>query len=412
MASSVVRSQDASLNTPETSDLFNVPLAVSHPLLPGAYQIEEIKESECALVIFAQHQPTSVWRVIKLLRPYQDTRYSLGTLEERQHCQLEALRQNRRFTPEVYLGLAPVEKLDLENRQISLGPVLGEPTPEMLEREREYALVMQRLPEHDRLDHVLQKGKRAQLQRIMRLLAEKITLLHLNLATSFPEQDEKQWGRNEQIQKKLLHNFDLLNLIVTTCTDKNDEAHRGLESRLFQLEEKLYAIFTTWQSRGYFEWRVAEQHIKRCHGDLKSPNIWVFPNKRGWGQHILQTVLILDGADFNPSYTHIDILSDIALLAADIQARTNSLSLANCLLESYLKINGQQDEVSRAVLGYYLVEKAIVGAAVSLVYDHLPELGHAFLRVAEQRLEDLMRARPVEALAASPATYIPALGQQ
>ena len=106
-------------------------------------------------------------------------------------------------------------------------------------------------------------------------------------------------------------------------------------------------------------------------------------------------MLLLDAADFNPSYTHIDILSDIALLAADIQARTNSLSLANCLLESYLEMNGQRDEVSRAVLGYYLVEKAIVGAAVSLVYDHLPELGHAFLRVAEQRLEDLMQTQSV-----------------
>src|SRR5579883_1461687 len=395
MASSVVRFQDASLNIPETSDLSNVPLPASHPFSPGAYQIEERKESECAKVIFSRHIPTSICRVIKILQPYQDTRYSLETLEKRQCCQLEALRQNRRFTPEVYLGLAPVKELDLENRRLALGPVLEDPTQEMLESGCEYALVMQRLPENDRLDHVLQKGKTAQLRRIMQLLAEKITFLHLNLALALPEQDEKQWGRNEQLQEKLLHNFHLLDLILTTCTDKNNEANRRLESRLFHLEEKLYAVFTTWKARGYFERRVAEQHIKHCHGDLKSPNIWVFPNKRGWGQHIPQTALILDGADFNPSYTHIDILSDIALLADDIQARTNSLSLANCLLESYLEMNGQRDEVSRAVLGYYLVEKAIVGAAVSLVYDHLPELGHAFLRVAEQRLEDLMQTQSV-----------------
>jgi aminoglycoside phosphotransferase family enzyme len=305
-----------------------------------------------------------------------------------------------------------VKELDLENRRLALGPVLEDPTQEMLESGCEYALVMQRLPENDRLDHVLQKGKTAQLRRIMQLLAEKITHLHLNLASCLPEQSAKQWGGNEQLQKKLLHNFDLLNLVVTTCNDNNNEAYRSLESQLLHLEEKLYAVFTTWKARGYFEWRVAEQRIKRCHGDLKSPNIWVFPNKRGWGQNTPQTVLILDGADFNPSYTHIDILSDIALLADDIQARTNSLSLANCLLESYLEMNGQRDEASRAVLGYYLVEKAIVGAAVSLVYDHLPELGHAFLRVAEQRLEDLTRTRGVQALAAFPATYIPAHERQ
>jgi aminoglycoside phosphotransferase family enzyme len=397
MKSSVVRDQGASLGMPETVSPSNVPLSTSRSHSPCAYQIEEVKESECARVIFARHMQTSTRRVIKILRPYQDTRYSLGTLEERQRCQLEALSQNRRFTPEVYLGLAPVEKLDLENEQISLGHVLENPTPEMLESGCEYALVMQQLPENDRLDHVLQKGKRAQLQGIMQLLAEKITFLHLNLASFLPEQGEKQWGGNEQLQKKLLHNFDLLDSILTTYNDKNDEAYRCLENRLFHLKEKLYAVFTIWKARGYFEWRVAEQRIKRCHGDLKSPNIWVFPRKRGWGRNIPQTVLILDGADFNASYTHIDILSDIALLAVDIHARTAFLSpaLADQLMQSYLRLTNQRDEGSQAVLSYYLVEKAIVGAAVSLVYDHLPELGHAFLHVAEQRLEDLMRARSV-----------------
>src|SRR5579883_2933703 len=222
MASSVVRFQDASLNIPETSDLSNVPLPASHPFSPGAYQIEERKESECAKVIFSRHIPTSICRVIKILQPYQDTRYSLETLEKRQCCQLEALRQNRRFTPEVYLGLAPVKELDLENRRLALGPVLEDPTQEMLESGCEYALVMQRLPENDRLDHVLQKGKTAQLHGVMQLLAEKITIIHNKLTPPLSEQDALHWGGEKHLQNKLLHNLALLELISGTASPEMD----------------------------------------------------------------------------------------------------------------------------------------------------------------------------------------------
>ncbi len=38
------------------------------------------------------------------------------------------------------------------------------------------------------------------------------------------------------------------------------------------------------------------------------------------------------------------------------------------------------------MLAYYLIEKAIVGAAISLLYDGLPDLGWAFLKIAETRL--------------------------
>jgi len=99
----------------------------------------------------------------------------------------------------------------------------------------------------------------------------------------------------------------------------------------------------------------------------------------------------LDAADFNPAYTRIDILSDIALLAADIQTRTRLPALADLFLDTYLQCMGQQDDTAAAVLAYYLVEKAVVGAAISLVYDNLPELGLAFLETAEMRVDALKK---------------------
>jgi aminoglycoside phosphotransferase family enzyme len=344
--------------------------------------------------------------VIKILQAYQDTRYSLATQQERLECQLEALGQNRRFTPGVYLGLAQMEAFDLQQGLITLGHVMVHPGQQAPESEHEYALVMHRLPEANRLDVILGKGPK-RLQKPLHMLATRIASLHQDVAS--PLSQEEGWGSYEQLREKLLHNFQLLDL-MPTVPHQQSAAESTLQCRLYALKEGLFAVLTLWEARGYFERRLSEQRIRRCHGDLKSPNIWIFPGKARWKQPGSPAVLILDGADFNPSYTHIDMLSDIALLAADIQARTNARSpaLADSLTENYLQLTDQCDTVSRAILGYYLVEKALVGAAISLVYDHLPELSYAFLHVAEQRLEPLTDARPNPSQPASPGAYSPA----
>jgi aminoglycoside phosphotransferase family enzyme len=400
----------SSLSAPETVSLPNLPRYVSRTLPPCTYQIEEVKESECALVIFARHMHSAMPVVIKLLQAYQDTRYSLATQQERQQCQLAALEQNRRFTPEVYLGLAQIEVLDLQQGLLTLGQVMVHPEQETLAGEHEYALVMHRLPEESRLDVMLRKSPK-RLQKPLQLLATRIAALHQDVLS--PLSQDEHWGSSEQVREKLMHNFQLLDLILTTPR-YHDAAESTLQDRLSDLREGLFAVFTLWAARGYFERRVSEQRIRCCHGDLKSPNIWVFPGKAGWRRQGWPEVLILDGADFNPSYTHIDMLSDIALLAVDIQARTNAFSptLADRLTQSYLQLTDQCDTVSQAILRYYLVEKALVGAAVSLVYDDLPELGHAFLHVAEQRLGPVISARPGQSQPASPAAYTPALEPQ
>ena len=90
-------------------------------------------------------------------------------------------------------------------------------------------------------------------------------------------------------------------------------------------------------------------------------------------------------------YSYIDILSDFAMLVTDIHARTKSRELANFMVEEYLRLTHQADKASRLVLAYYLVEKAIIGAAVSILYDNVPDVGLGFLGVASTRMIDLER---------------------
>ncbi len=173
------------------------------------------------------------------------------------------------------------------------------------------------------------------------------------------------------------------------------------------LTEALLPILTDAKYREfqqYFIQRVRRQQVKRCHGDLKARNIWITssPSHQG-SEHseIWSGVRVLDAVDFNPEFCNIDTLSDFAMLVADIHARTDSsLVLDNhvymdppnfvkSMIEDYLCQTKQEDIGSRFVLNYYLVEKAFVGALVSILYDGNLGLGRAFLEVTQKYLHEL-----------------------
>ena len=100
--------------------------------------------------------------------------------------------------------------------------------------------------------------------------------------------------------------------------------------------------------------------IKRCHGDLKSPHIWITPytyisNSEPW-----MYVRVLDAIDFNPTYCNIDILSDLAMLILDIQARTKSSEITSQFVKDYLLLTSKEREYSSSTSllshrkGYYV----------------------------------------------------------
>jgi len=380
------------------------------------YEIEDTRLSECALILFARDAPESKRVVIKLLRNYADTRYNLDTLERRQHCQLEALERNKVFTPDVYQGLARadyfdlpqgtfpvseiiknpmpagISQLNLRNGYIYTNPIIEKPTEQTLDPGVEYALVMNELPQNRRLDHLLLQESKLSLQYI-RLLTRHIAHVHELLDPATFSQDGLQWGSYEQLRRKLMHNFGLLDLVLVAnshcrINSWSEETLTQLRETLGRLKKVLISAFMQSCYHDYFEQRAKEQRIRRCHGDLKSPNIWILPGDRENDEK--DAVKILDAIDFNPAYSNIDTLSDLAMLVIDIQTRTGSDFLADKMIKCYLSLTGQEGDVAKSVLDYYLVEKAIVGAAISIVYDDAPSLGLNLLKVAEMRLNCLI----------------------
>jgi hypothetical protein len=276
---------------------------------------------------------------------------------------------------------------------------------------------MRQLPKEWRLDLLLNRESIFSLRRYVQLLTKRLMQIHQKI-NPLPIEDARKWGAFQQLKRKLEHNLALADPLLkafengqySSCKlienpvnclkdtffkvlphGQNHRYYYRLKENFSWLKNNLLQVFIEDPFEEYFEQRVLEQRIKRCHGDLKAPNIWIAPYESSSDIGPEKFIHVLDAIDFNPSYCNIDILSDLAMLVIDLQVRTKSSLLADLMIEEYLEITGQDDKIARLVLSYYLVEKAYVGAAISFVYDNLPKLGWAFLKVAETRMNDLKR---------------------
>jgi len=83
-----------------------------------------MRVSEPACILFAHHTSSNYRVVLKLLFKFQDTRYKLTSVDERQMCQLEALNWNRLFTPNIHIGLAHICHWDRKQALIEIDEII------------------------------------------------------------------------------------------------------------------------------------------------------------------------------------------------------------------------------------------------------------------------------------------------
>lgn len=357
------------------------------------YRVVGKEHSTSAYIFFVLHPHTHKHIVLKVLRKIEDERYDFSTIEKRQRCQIEAFDQNPKFTSDIYLGLAHIRETieELERKkdtleEIGVGPILDNPgKSEQSPVEKEYALLMHRLPEHCKLDNLLKTNsgyiKGETIPSYLQLLLERIYAIHTD-DTIFPafatESATDQWGSVEQLRKKLQMNLSWFKGALDRSPDLSDTYNWLKESLLPVLDIKKY--------QELFEQRLAGKHIKYCHGDLKANNIWVVPDEQPEA-----CVKLLDCIDFKPLFCMIDTLSDIALLIVDIQAHTNNPDLANAVIDEYLRISQEEEEAARDLLAYYLVEKAFIGMVNSYIDNKNGELRMSYAKVVHQRMDELVR---------------------
>jgi aminoglycoside phosphotransferase family enzyme len=356
------------------------------------FRIDEIIKSSASSVALNNHHPVMRDFCLKMWRECHNKLYNIGDLTQQTTFLLEGLTFNRRFSGDVCFGIVPV----LLNRfhRMKCGPLNKNPVFENLVLSRPYALVMKRLKEEWRLDKQLQSEKLGSKPG-MEFLAHQVASMHKRLDDSLPE-----FGTPERIAGKLKFNIEQFHEALSKRRANPHRMARSTfsEAEMARIESASILLKQLSEERQHdFEKRHNEKRIKRCHGDLKTSNLWICPLiDKSQAQ---ERFVALDCVDFNPEFCNIDTLSDVAMLAVDLEMRLENVTkshneklsaqqLVRHFIQTYLKAMGENDNVW-PILEYYMTEKAIVCAYMSMLYDQSPLLGERYLKVVLAHSQEL-----------------------
>lgn len=266
--------------------------------------------------------------VYKIKKPINIPFVDYSTLARRRFCCLEELRLNRRYAPELYLGLV----------EISGAP--GAPVLGALNADTgsgfEYAVKMKRFEEAGRLDHLSRNGKLTP-EHIAGLVA---AVIHFhNSAAVAPV--NSPFGGLESVGAPALENITALQSMM---------ADAGDQQRLASLLSWTQAVFA--RLSPLLMQRQAAGFIRECHGDLHLRNLVL----------IGERVTLFDCIEFNEEFRWIDVASEIAFTYVDLLDHRQP-GLASWLLSQWLM--GTGDYTAVPLLRFYAVYRALVRAKVA-----------------------------------------------
>jgi len=269
----------------------------------------------------------------KIKKPLDLGFVDYSTLARRRYFCTEEVRLNQRLAPSLYLRTVPITgSID---RPVFDGE--GEPI--------EYAVMMRRFPQQARLDSLLVANQLP--VAAMDALGETLAALH-DAAPRAPA--DSPHGRPERIGAPMLDNFEVLQALAPDdwrelVQNARDWTCRGLD--------KLAPVM---------ELRAQQGYIRECHGDLHLGNTLQWQ-----GEFVL-----FDAIEFDPGLRWIDLMSDLAFVLMDLEAR-GALQHAHRLKNAYLEASS--DYQGLALLRLYLVYRAMVRAKIAILRAQQVEEG-------------------------------------
>jgi hypothetical protein len=290
----------------------------------------ELRETHISWVFLTE---TEVWKIKK---PVSLGFLDFGTPEKRRlACEAE-VRLNRRLSPEVYLGVLPVD-LD-ENGRHRLG---GSGTPV------DWAVHMRRLPDSERGDLRLSQGRlpSSDLSRV----AARLARFHRECGV---REEAARFGSVSAIRFNVQENFDQTRSTIRDYLGAEQVAE--LESwQLRFLEEKA----------ALFEERIRKGRIRDGHGDLRLEHLYF--DDRG-------TITVVDCIEFNDRFRFADVCADVVFLAMDLSWR-GRVDLAEHFLACYAREADDFDLYP--VVDFYESYRAFVRGKISSMVAADPEAG-------------------------------------
>lgn len=246
------------------------------------------------------------------------------TLEKRHTCCREEIRLNGRLAPSLYLGVESV------TGSVEAPRIGGEGTA------IEYAVHMKRFPQDALLSHLLERGelRPAHINAFAREVAE----FHRGLE---PAPSASRFGNPEQVHKPVSDSFSH---VADSVADAEVLEH---VRRLREWSDLEFA-----DRQADFARRKQGGAIRECHGDMHLGNIVLLDGQ----------VTIFDCIEFNEDLRWIDVMSEVAFAAMDLEDRGRS-DLGHRFLNAYLQRTGDYDGL--AVFHFYAAYRAMVRAKVA-----------------------------------------------
>ena len=288
----------------------------------------------------------------KIKKPVAFGFVDFSTLEQRLRYCHEEIRLNRRLAPSLYLGVVPVTGTPSRPLMDGAGQAI------------EYAVKMRRFPQECMADRLLEQD-RIPHER-MDELAGTVAAFHRTLPRAGAE---TVYGSRDVISNYMLQNFDHL---------------AGAGER--ESDARAIAALRDWtraeleRCARLIEQRKADGFVRECHGDLHLGNVALIDDR----------LVIFDCIEFNPELRWIDVMSEVAFMAMDLEDRGKPAYAAR-FLNRYLERTGDYEGIS--LLRFYMTYRAMVRAKVRWLLANQPGLDKAAgLQAKEQSLAYLRLA--------------------
>ncbi len=260
--------------------------------------------------------------VYKVKKPVDFGFLDFTTLEKRRfYCQQEVML-NTRLCPDFYLGVVHITQ---ESKGFCV---------EGNGKAVEYAVKMRPLPSQRMMDRLLQNNQVTpeMLEKVARRLAE----FHREAELS---EQLAAIGGLETVAKNAEENFEQVKSYVNkTVTRKQYDRISDYTHYFMKKNEKLFAK------------RVKKGRIRDCHGDLHAAHIC-----------FIDGICIFDCIEFNDRFRYIDVASEIAFLAMDLDFHGHP-ELAKHFADAYVKASGDRELLK--LLNFYKCYRAYVRGKV------------------------------------------------
>lgn len=268
----------------------------------------------------------------KMKKPVNFGFLDFTDLAARKHFCEEELRLNQRMAPELYLQVLPVTG-SIEAPQIG---GQGEAI--------DYLLQMREFPQAHLLAEVQARGELTDAH--IDALAEQIGHFHVEVPRVATDH---ALNTAEAIVAPMRQNFEQIRPLLTEQADLQqlDALFDWTETSIARLQPLL-------------DQRCQQGFIRECHGDLHLGNATLIEDK----------VVLFDCIEFNEPFRLIDIASDAAFVAMDLEDRGLKCQ-ARRFINGWMEHTG--DYSSLPLFNLYKAYRALVRAKVSLFRLHQEE---------------------------------------